>query len=344
MLEKIAVPVAEFDVLAQLRQHYNLDGHLQAITGERDYNYSLTCSNNTRYIVKVAHEDEDFETLDFQSQVIAQITRNAPHVPVSTEMANQKGEPFTTVYFKNGPRRFLRVNRFMPGIPLCDVERTTETRKAIGALTASLATALTGFHHPAATRVLLWDIHQAAGLMAHMRYLPPEHLRLVEGFHKHFLNEIAPLAAQLRQGVIHNDLNLHNIFVDANDHSRITGCIDFGDMVRAPLVNDLAVSTAYQLDLQRPLASILEVAQSYHDLRQLLPLEVDHLFHLVAMRYVLTVTITHWRSKLHPENAVYILRNAAAALAGLEVLRDISPALAREFLYDHLKPEEKTAQ
>jgi hydroxylysine kinase len=338
MLDKVAIPVAKNEVLAVLLQHYNLSGSLQAITGERDYNFCLTQSNARRYIVKVAHEDETIETLDFQSQVIARIKQTAPHIPVSAELLNREGNPVTAVYFENGLRRFVRVNEFVPGVPLSDVTKGKNTRTAVGALAASLAIALRGFHHPAQNRILLWDIQQAAALAPHMQLLSSQHFRLVDHFHQHFLKEIAPRAGQLRQGVIHNDLNLHNIFVDPQDHGQISGCIDFGDMVRAPLVNELAIAAAYQLDVTGPLASILEVAESYNALHPLLPIEVDQLYHLVAMRFVLTAVITHWRSQLHPENAVYILRNAASAFAGLEILHDISPAEAREFLYDHLKP------
>jgi hydroxylysine kinase len=344
MLDKVSAPVQMNDVLALLQQHYGLTGHLRAIAGERDYNFVLTEANGNRLIVKVAHEDEAFETLEFQSRVIACIQQNAPRVPVSRDIPNLCGGLVSQVEFAKGPPRFMRVNAFVSGIALCEVEQSETTRKAVGELTASLAIALTGFHHPAAQRELLWDIQQAVALTPHVRSLPPARRQLAAHFHSRYLTHVAPSIGEFRQGVIHNDLNLHNLFVDSDDHSRISGCIDFGDAVWAPVVNDLAIATAYQLDVRQPLRSILQVTQAYHALCPLKPLDVDHVFDLVAMRFVLTVAITHWRSKLHPENAEYILRNAPAAWSGLEALHEISPAVAREYLYDHLHMNADSAQ
>jgi hydroxylysine kinase len=336
MLDKIAIPVELADVQRLLWQHYGFAAELRPLTGERDYNFLATKHDGTKLIVKIAHEDESPATLQFQSKVIAQIQQQAPHVPVSKEIPNLQGQGFSTGEFLNGPRRYMRVNSFIDGTPLCDVERTAATRRAVGALAASLACALIGFRDPAESRVLLWDIQQARSLAPHVETLPASKKALVSVTLAQYLQNCAPVSSTLPQGVIHNDLNLHNLFVDAADHGRITGCIDFGDMVRAPLINDLAVATAYQLDPREPLQSIAEIAKAYHAVRPLLPAELDHLVTLIAMRCVLTLVITHWRSKLHPENASYILRNATSAWTGLHSLHDISPARSREYLYDQL--------
>jgi hydroxylysine kinase len=335
MLEKISSAVECDEVLELLNRHYNLHGKLKAITGERDYNFCLTENDDTRYIVKIAHEDEAFETLDFQSKALAHIAKQAPQIPIAADVPNLLGEAFTATFLKNQQRRFLRVNTFMPGIALCDVARTPATRQAIGSLSAALSLALEDFSHPAEQRVLLWDIEQAAALKPHIETLSAAPRKTVEVVLNDFLKQ---QTSSLRFGVIHNDLNLHNLFVASENHSSITGCIDFGDMLHAPLVNDLAIATAYQLDVENPLQSIVEVAGAYHAKQPLLAVEVDQLLQRIAMRFVLTLTITHWRSRLHPENATYILRNAASAWAGLQALAEIQPATARDFLYDHLKP------
>jgi hydroxylysine kinase len=336
-LEKISASVDHGEVQNLLLHHYGLRGKLIAITGERDHNFVLHNHDGQKYIVKVAHEDEDFANLDFQSRVVATIFQNAPELPLSIEIQNHDQQKITTAQFADGMPRFMRVNSFMPGLPLCDVPRTPATRKAIGALTAKLALALKGFSHPAEHRILLWDIQQAENLTQHVLTLPPDKRALATYFHDKYCAEIAPQPEAFRAGVIHNDLNLHNLFVDGNNHAQITGCIDFGDMVRAPLINDLAIAAAYQMDAENnPLQSLAETAKAYHAINPLLPKEVDYFMNLVAMRFVLTVAITHWRAKLHPENAKYILRNAPAAWAGLAALRQIPITDAREYLHEYL--------
>ncbi len=335
-LEKISTPIADTEVLRQLNRHYGLQGVLTPIAGERDQNFVLTQEGGERLIVKLAHEDELFETLDLQSCVVALLQQNAPDIPVSTDILNYANVPISRVELSNGNARFMRVNAFMPGIGLNEVPRTTAMRQAIGRLTAGMALALKDFRHPAESRELLWDIQKAAALQPHVNALPDDVRGMAQQVLEHFLSQVLPLAAQLPHGVIHNDLNLHNLFVDPQDQSRIAGCIDFGDMVRAPLINDLAIAAAYQLDGQQPLLSLLDVAEAYHGIRPLQPLEIEHFSTLVAMRFVLTVAITHWRAQLHPANAPYILRNAAAARVGLLALQDISPVEAAELLYAQL--------
>ena len=63
-----------------------------------------------------------------------------------------------------------------------------------------------------------------------------------------FTEHARPALPGLRAQAIHNDLNLYNVLVDPRDHDVIAGILDFGDMVRAPLVNDLAVAASYQLE------------------------------------------------------------------------------------------------
>ena len=260
-LAKVAQPVDQSEVKKRLLLHYGLRGELTAITGERDHNYVLQQSDGSKVIVKVAHEDEDFATLDFQSQAIATITKNAPRLAISQEIKNLHNQKVTQIMLGNSRSHFMRVNSFVPGVALSDVPRTAATRKSIGAFTANLALALKDFSHSAQHRALLWDIQQAASLAPHVETLPTNQRTLVAPVLSHFLTNILPFERELRPRVIHNDLNLHNLFVDPNDHSIITGCIDFGDMVRAPLVNDLAIATAYQINTtDDPLSAIAETA------------------------------------------------------------------------------------
>jgi Ser/Thr protein kinase RdoA (MazF antagonist) len=66
----------------------------------------------------------------------------------------------------------------------------------------------------------------------------------------HFMQQVQPRLGGLRHQVIHNDLNPYNVLVDPQDHITTVGLIDFGDMVQAPLINELAVACSYQLSEQ----------------------------------------------------------------------------------------------
>ena len=102
---------------------------------------------------------------------------------------------------------------------------------------------------------------------------------------------------------------------------RISGVIDFGDMVYAPLVCDVAVAAAYHVRSdRRPFADVAEYLAAFLKRRSLSREEQVIIPDLVRMRLAMTVLITNWRAGLYPENRAYILRNEPAAVAALKAL------------------------
>jgi Ser/Thr protein kinase RdoA (MazF antagonist) len=148
-----------------------------------------------------------------------------------------------------------------------------------------------------------------------------------------FASHALPVLPNLRAQVLHNDFNPHNLLVDADAPDRISGIIDFGDMVRGPLVNDLAVAAAYHVSSDgHPLSQVVDLVTAYHSINPLRQEEVDVLFDLIAARQAITVIITAWRTALHPENASYILRNAPTAWHGLDRFSTLPRSEARSVL------------
>ena len=76
-------------------------------------------------------------------------------------------------------------------------------------------------------------------------------------------------------------------------------------MVRAPLVNDLAVAASYQLEPGAdPLAPAIRFAAAYHAVSPLQEAELDVLFDLMMARLAMVVAIGGWRAR-YPDNADY---------------------------------------
>jgi Ser/Thr protein kinase RdoA (MazF antagonist) len=136
---------------------------------------------------------------------------------------------------------------------------------------------------------------------------------------------VAPRLPDLRWQVIHNDLNPHNVVVAPDDTDRVSGILDFGDMVHTPLVCDVAIAASYQLG-GAGLEGLCDYVGAYAAVAPLEAAELDLLYDLVAMRMATSVLISEWRAALYPENAEYILRNHPAAVQGLANLA----ALGRE--------------
>ena len=113
---------------------------------------------------------------------------------------------------------------------------------------------------------------------------------------------------RLRAQVIHADLNRGNVLISTKKPERITGVIDFGDMVHTPLIMDLAIAAAYHLkDSGDPLASALHVILGYHEVTPLEAVEAGILFDLMTARLCTSITLQIWRAKLYPQNSEYLL-------------------------------------
>jgi Ser/Thr protein kinase RdoA (MazF antagonist) len=226
----------------------------------------------------------------------------------------------------------VRLFTYLPGLPLHLATRSTDQRRHLGAALARLGLALRGLFHPAAGHDLLWDIKHAPRLR---RFLPhivePERRALVAAILDRFETEVGPVLPRLRAQIAHADFNPHNVLVDADDHARVAGILDFGDMVHTPLVNDLAVAASYQLSLTGdPLAEAGDLIAGYHAVAPLEPVEIDLLYDLIGARLATTAAITSWRAARYPENREYILRNAPRAWAGLQAFAALPRDRAQE--------------
>ncbi|MDH5373631.1 MAG: aminotransferase class III-fold pyridoxal phosphate-dependent enzyme, partial [Acidimicrobiia bacterium] len=131
---------------------------------------------------------------------------------------------------------------------------------------------------------------------------------LIEHWLDRFDTDIAPRLARLRAQIIHNDFNPENLLVNPSAPNRISGIIDFGDMVHSPLITDLAVAAGYQvLTDDDPTTAIAELAAAYNGTVPLESAEIEVLPDLAACRLVQSLLVGAWRARHHTDNTDYIL-------------------------------------
>ena len=117
---------------------------------------------------------------------------------------------------------------------------------------------------------------------------------------------------------MHGDLNPYNLLVNPANPDEVTGILDFGDMVKTPLVTDLAIAAGYHAAMGADVMQNLgDFIAAYHKILPLETREIGILPELIMARFVTTLVITSWRARLYPENRTYILRNAPSAWEGL---------------------------
>jgi Ser/Thr protein kinase RdoA (MazF antagonist) len=225
---------------------------------------------------------------------------------------------------------------YLAGVPLSTGHVTPAHAAQLGVIAADLDVALSDFHHPSAARGLLWDIQHAAQTRGLLRHTLDEHdRRHCEQALDRFEAYTAPALAKRRSQVIHNDLNPYNVIVSASDKNCISGVIDFGDMVAAPLVNEIAVAAAYWVSAsEAPLGLAVDCITAYHSHNPLEPAEIRLVPSLMAVRQAITIAITNWRASMHPDNRRYIVRNQASVLAGLRKLAALGEERAGDLLQE----------
>ncbi|WP_454724024.1 MULTISPECIES: phosphotransferase [Cupriavidus] len=313
---------------------YGIDGSATLLSSERDQNFRIDGRDGGAYVLKVTHPAEDPGVTDFQTQAQLHLMRARPALPVPAIVPTRAGHGIHWREAGGGLRQAVRLITFLPGVPLYKVPRSARQRQALGSALARFDQALAGFSHPHSNHPLLWDIQHVSQLRPLLALVDDGPRRaLAARFLDHYEQDTAQRVAGLRRQVIHNDLNAYNVLVDEHDPARVTAILDFGDMVEAPLVNDLAVACAYQLDdAPDPLATALDCVRAYHRIHPLTAAEAGVLPDLIAARLLITVLITGWRARQHPENSAYILRNNALSWTGLHRLAALPRGQAEHIL------------
>ncbi|MCZ0733512.1 phosphotransferase [Phreatobacter sp. AB_2022a] len=335
LLDEAPPAVSLDEAVALARDHFGLVATARPLTGERDHNFQLTDAAGAVYVLKVVHPAEPPAVTDFQSRALMHVAAADPELATPRVVPPRGAGGGDVVWRVQGRSdRRVRCLTYLAGRPLHLTERSPAQRRRLGAFLARLDRALAGFRHPAEDHDLLWDLKKAArvrGLLAEIA--DAERRGLPERALDRFARHVLPVLPSLRVQVVHNDFNPHNVLASAEADDEIAGVIDFGDMVRAPLIQDLATAAAYQVTGDgHPLQGVAEMAQAFHQVLPLADEEIAVLPELVATRLALTIAISSWRAARHPDNAPYILRNQAAAWTGLGRLDALDRDAAVTFL------------
>ncbi len=292
--------------------HFGLTGTLTPLTSERDLNFRLT-TPAASYVLKLANRAEPPEVTQFQTLALLHLATTPLPVPRITRTLDGQTEAAT----QHGTLRLLS---WLEGQPQHLTPRTSAQAAAMGTMAARLTLGLQGFTHPAATHVLQWDIKHASALRPLLPFIATDLRPLATATLDRFDRDLASHLPTLRAQVVHNDLNPHNVLTDPANPTRITGVLDFGDMVHTPLICDAAVAAAYQIDPAQPSQSLHSFAAAYHATLPLTAGEARLLPDLAATRLLTTLAIASARAARYPDNAPYILRNVPAAAAALTAL------------------------
>jgi len=320
--------VGEQTAVRIARELYGIDATAASLPSERDCNIRLDAADGARYVLKIANARETTAMLEAENAAMRQLSATGlTPTLVSTRAGAEIGQ--------SGVHR-VRLITWIDGEPLARVRwRSGALLETMGNAVATIDAALEHFDHPALHREFHWDLHAAPAIIR--RELPRmanHELRgVVEGFLRLHETSVVPRLATLARSVIHNDANDHNVLVNRRAE-RVTGLVDFGDMVFSHTVNGLAVAMAYaSLGEQDPLAAAAAVARGYHAVRPLTDDEFAVLFPLMCLRLAVSVAVAGVQQSERPGDE-YLGVSQESIRETLPRLARIHPRLARYRLRD----------
>jgi 4-aminobutyrate aminotransferase-like enzyme/Ser/Thr protein kinase RdoA (MazF antagonist) len=313
---------------------YGLHGSLEELPGELDRNFLVTVAPDQRFVLKIYGTAANAEVLDFQNAALAHIALHDQALPVPRVVPDRSGNTTAETGLADGTTRLVRMLTWLPGRTMGGSGPSEpQLLRSLGEFLARLDRALEDFRHAAMERPLLWALTSAPEhrkLLVHIE--DPQRRELAGAILAKFENTILPFLRGMRRQVVHHDANDYNILID--DHRRVSGLIDFGDMVAGPTIAELAVAIAYAMfGHADPIKAVLPLVAGYHDVNPLSEVEIDLLLDLVRTRLAQSVCMSSWQFSRDRGNT-YLLISQKDAWALLEKLASINERFARYQLRD----------
>ncbi len=321
--------LTEQDAVELARERYGLTVRARQLPSYADLNFRLEDAAGREMVLKIANAEEESGILEMQHRALELLGREHDPQAFPRVLPTVAGEEIISVgcVAENGgdSRHFVHLLTYLSGVFMADVtSHTPELLANLGTFLGTLDRTLTGFTHPAMGRHTSWDLRHAAKIIrANAADVgAPEKRALVEHFLAQVDAHLPPLELQLRRSVIHNDANDYNVLVGhtSSGRQKVTGLIDFGDMVQTYTVCELAIALSYaMMGKSDPLAAAAEVIAGYHAAHPLTDPELVALFDLICARLAVSVSMVARDRKARPENA-YLAVSEAPAWALLEKL------------------------
>ena len=136
------------------------------------------------------------------------------------------------------------------------------------------------------------------------------------------LRRLDPVRGDLPRSVIHNDANDYNVIVIPSlEGARLSGLIDFGDVVRGWRAAEIAIAATYaMMGLPDPLEAACAIVRGYASVSPPSGAECAAIVPMVALRLCISVCVQAGEMRRQPDN-VYL---AVSQEPAWELLRTLA--------------------
>ncbi|KAL6266608.1 hypothetical protein P5V15_003453 [Pogonomyrmex californicus] len=316
--QRIRPPMTEKTAVALLGRLYGMKAtSVRELNAYDDRNYHVVCDGTTTnphvirpekvgYVLKVINSLDSRKTGVIEAQTELMIFLNQRNICCPLPVKNVNGAYFSLENLKteNTMEKYaVRLLVYRPGELLYHIKITDELLRQVGNFTARIDELLVGFNHPA------YDDHRSLWMLISMprvqqfTYAIKSSLdrQLVHDVVVNFQREVLPITGQLEQGIIHGDLNEHNIIVTP-DGKNIAAVIDFGDSHRTCRVFELAIVLCYMILQAADVGMGKYIVEGYEQVKKLTDVEKKILKISVCARMCQSLVMGAYSHLHDPEN------------------------------------------
>ena len=284
-----------------------------------------------RFAVKV-NRDEDGQRAAIEWRTAVMVRLADQRQPVPGIVPDRGGSPVSPTEVSGTPVVVV-VEEWLTGLPLHDAEVDRDLLHEIGGTAARLSAALTTVPPPPPGLGHVWEASR--GRRTILDALPdvrdPAIRELATAAAEDFAADVSPHLSRLPRTVVHQDLHDANLLVGRTEgRPRVTGVLDFGDMLLGLRVAELAVAAGYAARLAPdPLPGLLDVVAGWGAVTPLDEVEAQVVLPLARTR--LAVNAAVWAARSTGPRSAYAAARSARSVRALRALMTADPdAVAAE--------------
>ncbi len=316
----------ETEVAQRVADQYYLEGQWTSLVGERDQNFRLKELDGKKYVVKIAGPDEEPDITNFQVEALLYLENGSPQIPVPRIVRTKSSDCLSDIIDTEGVKHAIRLVTFLDGIPYGEGDfPDVENLQKIGAFMGETVKALKGFDHKASKHFMPWNLSNGIAVSRNLWVDANEDIKsLAAPMLDRLRNEVLPTLNGCPSQVIHNDGHPYNLLRADAVSQEVVGLIDFGDMVYAPIINELAVTTTtFQRRSVEDLNIVENLLIGFHRTHPLSNAEVSLLWDAIILRLLITVLLSDVKLKIRADQDLDVMADRTEAYDMLVIINHL---------------------
>ena len=270
---------------------------IKPLNSERDKNFIINIDSKNKYVLKISNCEETKDLLDLQDYVLNNLNKRNS---IKKYVPKTKHRSIKTFLDLDNRICFVRILTFIEGRMYASVDHNSELENSLGNLLGNLSKELQSINKPSAFRKFEWDPSKLEWINKEVYMFSGRKKEIILKNLKDHNIFVKKNIKNLRCSLTHGDLNNYNLVVCEN---KVSGILDYGDMIFAPTINDLAITLSYALmNKDNIYLSLKNIIISYNKIFQISFDEIFSLITLVKARLTITVVMAEKQRKKFPDN------------------------------------------